>query len=769
MLFLARQLALRCREQLGSPTILIIVDREDLETQSGKLFCRSKHYLEDEAVEVFETRKKLAEEMSTRKTGGVYITTIQKFAESTGLLTERSNVICMSDEAHRSQNNIGSKLSIQTEGEPDKIGARITYGFAKYLRDALPNATYVGFTGTPIDETIHVFGDVVDQYTMKESEEDGLTVPIKYDPRLARVFLNKEQANKVEEYYRLCADEGATPEDIAKSKAAMSSMEMIIGDEDVLHRVARDIIDDYKRRTETTDRVQKAMIACADRTIAFRLYKIMRELQPDWFEKKKALNELVLTADEKEKLKDIAFVNMVMTRGKDDEKELYDLLGDKDYRSKFLDPEFKSEKSNFHIAIVVDMWITGFDVPCLTMLYNDKPLSKHTLIQTISRVNRRYGTKEYGFIIDYIGIREEMKKAMKKYGGDVGPQEDLDTAHEILKNELQLLQERLSGLVFDRFFGDNDLERLQFIQEAAEYILANSVERKGEVSFLKLFKEHVKRLRSAYNICNPAGTLTDEEVTWSQCFMGICSYVNKMTATEHDTESMNRHVEQMVQEAILASGVERVMNEGVEENIFSDSFTKEVEDIKMPFTKFQILCKLVAKAIRAYSRTNKIQAEHFQKMLEETIDAYNTRDKLTFTNDVTQNVVNDVYDLVSYKINGLSNKLMDVLKELKTDSESFKALGITFEEKAFFDVLVEVRENHGFEYADDRCIELAKKIKALIDDTAIYADWLNNDNLKSKLASQLTYLLYKEGYPPQWDEEVFQKVLEQVENYKKYE
>ena len=211
------------------------------------------------------------------------------------------------------------------------------------------------------------------------------------------------------------------------------------------------------------------------------------------------------------------------------------------------------------------------------------------------------------------------------------------------------------------------------------------------------------------------------------------------------------------------------MNEGIEENIFSDSFTKEVEEIKMPFTKFQILCKLVAKAIRAYSRTNKIQAEHFQKMLEETIDAYNTRDKLTFTNDVTQHVVNDVYDLVSYKINGLSNKLMDILKELKTDSEKFKVLGITFEEKAFFDVLVEVRDKHGFEYADDRCIELAKKIKALIDDTAIYADWLNNDNLKSKLASQLTFLLYKEGYPPQWDEEVFQKVLEQVENYKKYE
>lgn len=766
MLFLARQLALRCKEQLGSPTILIIVDREDLETQSGKLFCKSKRFLEDNAVKVFETRQELAAEMSTRKTGGIYITTIQKFADSTGLLTERSNVICMSDEAHRTQNNLGSKLSIRTDGEPEKIGAKVTYGFAKYLRDALPNATYVGFTGTPIDETVHVFGKVVDQYTMKESEDDEITVPIKYDPRLARVFLNKEQADKVEEYYRLCADEGATPEDIAKSKAAMSSMQVIIGDDDVLHRVARDIIDDYKRRTASTDRLQKAMITCIDRATAFRLYKVMRELQPDWFEKRKALNELTLTADEKSKLSDIAFVNMVMTRDKDDERELYDLLGDKEYR-KFLDSEFKSEKSNFHISINVDMWITGFDVPCLTMLYNDKPLSKHTLIQTISRVNRKYGTKEYGFIIDYIGIREEMKKAMKKYGGDISPKEDLEIAHEILQNELQLLRERLVGLNFSRFFGDNDLARLQFIQEAAEYILSNNIERKGELSFLKLIKEHVKRLRSAYSICNPAGILSDEEVMWSQCFMGICSYVNKMTATEHDTESMNRQVEQMVNEAIIASGVERVLDEGIEENIFSDTFSKELDEMKMPFTKFQILCKMVAKAIRAYSRTNKIQAEHFQKMLEETIDAYNTRDNLTFTNEVTQNVLNDVMDIVSYKVNSLSNRLVDIFKELKADSEKFKELGITFEEKAFFDVLVEVRDKHQFEYADERCIELAKKIKLLIDDTAIYADWLNNDNLKSKLASQLTYLIYKEGYPPQWDEEVFQKVLEQVENYKR--
>lgn len=781
MLFLARQLALRCKTQLGSPTILIIVDREDLETQSGKLFGRSKRFLEDEAVKVFESRQELATEMTLRKSGGVYITTIQKFAESTGLLTERSNVICMSDEAHRTQNNLGTRLVIndgsknkdtnanEALAEAEKLGAKVTYGFAKYLRDALPNATYVGFTGTPIDETVHVFGDVVDQYTMKESEEDGITVPIKYDPRLARVFMNKEQAEKVEAYYKMCADEGATPEDIAKSKAAMSSMQVIISDDDVIERVAKDIIADYIKRTEGIDRLQKAMITCIDRPTAFKLYKMMREQMPIWFEKKKALNELTLTADEKEKLHDVAFVNMVMTTDKDDEKELYQLLGggaSKEYR-KFLDTEYKSEKSNFRIAIVVDMWITGFDVPSLTLLYNDKPLSKHTLIQTISRVNRKFMDKEYGFVIDYIGIREEMKRAMKKYGGELPPAEDLDIAHGILKNELKILQDLLAKLEFKPFFGDNDLVRLQFLQTAAEYILANSVEKKGEVSFMKRFKEHVKRLRSAFNICSPAGILPDNEVMWSQCMMGICSYVMKMTATEHDVESMNKHVEQMVKEAILASGVEKFFEDDKEENIFGDTFVHELDDVKMPYTKFQLLCQLVAKAIKAYRKTNKLQAEKFQVLLEKVIDDYNTRDKLTFTNEVTQGVVDGVVNIVDDKINSLTDRLEQILKDLKVDSEKFKELGITFEEKAFFDVLTEVRDNHKFEYSDDRCIELAKKIKLLIDDTAVYADWLNNDNLKNKLASQLTVLIYKEGYPPEWDDEVFKKVLDQVENYKK--
>ena len=578
--------------------------------------------------------------------------------------------------------------------------------------------------------------------------------------------MNQEQAEEVEAYYKVCADEGAVAEDIAKSKKAMASMMAILDNEDRIKRVAKDIVEDYKKRIETTPRLQKAMVTCADRKIAYKLYKAMRDVEPIWFEKKKALDESLFTEKEKEKLNEVAYVNLVCTRDPNDEKELYDILGDKEHR-KFLDSEFKSTESNFHIAIVVDMWITGFDVPCLAMLYNDKPLSKHTLIQTISRVNRKYKDKEFGVIIDYLGIRNEMRQAMKKYGGDPTPKDDLEVSHEIFANELQILKEMLAKLNFSQFMEGKKLQKLQFLQDAAEYILANSVEKKGEVSFIKNYIGHVKRLRSAYNILNPAGELNEEESAMAQCLMAVSSYVIKMTATKHDTTHMNRHVEKMVQEAIFSSGVETLFDEeGSEENIFSDKFMTELDDVKMPNTKFQLLIKLIKKAIGAYRKVNKVQAEMFDAMLQKVVDEYNTRDNLTFTNDVAHATIDAVAGIVDDKVKDLTDKLVELFKNLKADSQKFKELGISFEEKAFFDVLVNVRDTHGFEYPDEDCIKLAKKIKVLVDDMTIYADFINNNNLKSKLASDLMMLLYKEKYPPQWSQDVFQKVLEQVDNYK---
>ncbi len=769
MLFLARQLILRCSDKINTPTILIIVDREDLEMQAAKLFCNSKTFLCDNSIKIFEDRRELMNEMSTRNSGGIYITTIQKFTSQMGLLSERSNIICMSDEAHRTQNNDGSKLVIKDkqDGQSENAGAFVSYGFARYIRTALPNATYVGFTGTPIDEAIHVFGDIVDQYTMQESKEDGITVDIKYEARLARVFLNKEQAKLIEEYYRQCEDDGARPEDVDKSKLLMSSMNVILGDPGRLQRLAQDVVQHYEKVCEDRpDLLQKAMIVCSDRKIAYTLYRKIEEIRPQWCQPVKALDETQYTADELERMEEVPYVNIVTTRGKDDPKDMYDQIGDDDHR-KFLDKQFKNEQSNFHIAIVVDMWITGFDVPSLAVMYNDKPLQKHTLIQTISRVNRRYKTKEYGLIVDYIGIRENMMKAMKKYGGGgdgTGPG-DVEAALAILREELQILKDLTSDLDFTPFLSGTPIERLMFLQTAAEFVLAQPGLEK--MSFATMFKGHIKRLRAAYNICNPAGVLSEEETVWSQCLMGIAAFIGKITGTKYNVETMNRKVEQMVKEALSCTGVETILDSENEEDIYSEEFIKEVDGMEMPHTKFQLLLKLLQKAIKEYGKTNKTRADHFDALLSQIVDTYNTRDKLTFANDVATETLDAVSKIVEDKVKSLTEELKDLFAKLKKDKEEFKKLGITFEEKAFYDILIDIRDRNKFEYADETCLELAKEIKKLVDNSSIYADWINNGNIRSTLASQLIVLLYSYQYPPDWNDEIFERILEQVENYKK--
>ena len=787
MVFLARQLVLRGKKQLGSPTIVILVDREDLQSQAGKLFINSSDFLSNGEVRVIDSRDDLAKELGNRGSGGIFICTIQKFCEATGLLSDRTNIICFSDEAHRTQNNLGSKLRIvddtekrgelknagvlePQDKETDKLGAFITRGFAAYLRDALPNATYVGFTGTPTDDCIHVFGAVVDKYTMREAVRDGITVDIKYIPRLARVSLNKEQADAIEAYYKLCSDEGATPEDVAASKKAMSSMEDILGNEDRLARVAADIANHYETMcSDKPDVVQKAMIVCSNRPIAYKLYCALRKERPDWFVPRRAADESKLSKQELESLMELPLVNIVATRNKDDKpQEMYDLLGDKPYRQ-MLDTQFKEENSNFRIAIVVDMWITGFDVPCLAVLYNDKPLQKHTLIQTISRVNRKYPGKEYGLIVDYIGIHENMQQALKMYGGDeLGISEDeLNIALKVFLNELQIIKDLMHNFNVAEFFTAIPLRRLFILQEAAEFVLTQILPEKP--TFKTRFVKHVKRMKQAFNICHPAGVLSDDDTSWAQFFMGVSSYVSKMIGSQHDTESMNRAVSAMVEEAIKVQGVESLFSEeDREEDIFDDDFMKKLEDVKMPNTKFQMLVKMLKKVISDYKKVNKVAAKRFEELLQKTIDEYNTRDNFTFTNETASATIQAIQDEVTAKVDNLSQQLVDLFAQLNVDKAKFKELGISFEEKAFYDILVDIRDKNNFEYADERCIELSKKIKQLIDDTAIHADWLNNNNLKKTLASNLMMLLYHNQYPPQWSQEIFDKVLDQVENFRTY-
>jgi len=746
MLFLSRLIAQRDNEAFNNPTIIILTDREDLDTQTSELFVTATKYLHEEDVRSIESRDDMEKTLKNRPSGGIYITTIQKFCEKTGLLSKRNNIICISDEAHRTQTSIGAKLK-----KTDK-GVFTTYGFGYYLRTSFPNATYCGFTGTPIDETIAVFGEVVDSYTMKESSDDGITVRIAYEPRLARVIVSDEQAKEIQKYYEQCAEQGSTEEQIEESKRAMSRMTAILGHPDRLHRLAVDIADHYDALcTEKPGIIQKAMIVCADRPLAFQVLKEILSIRPDWGIARKAEDESTLPKEQIDKLIPLPKINLVATQGQNDEKELYDMCGTKEYRKK-LDKQFKNDYSNFKIAIVVDMWITGFDVPSLAVMYIDKPLQKHTLIQTISRVNRVFDGKDKGLVVDYIGIKNDMLEAIKRYGGpQESPIDELNISIGIFRNHLALIDELLVTFNASKFYSGTPLERLNCLNAAAEYVQTS---KEMQTRFMGLSR----RLKSAYMICFPSGEVSDTETSKAQFYLAIRSIIYKQTKGDApDAEIMNRVVEDMVREAITCTGIESIVDDHKQVDLFSEDFLLELQSVKMPITRFNALLKLLRKAITAYGRTNKVKAIEFDERLKRVVEEYNSRDKLVFTSEVVADFVN-----------GLSDQLIQILNDLRDDKASFEKMGITYEEKAFYDILIKVRDDHGFPYEDEKCLILAKKIKELVDDKAQFADWSTRDDIKNQLNMDLTVLLYKNGYPPEWDEEVFEKVMEQAENFKKY-
>lgn len=794
MAFLARQLALRCTDipQIGSPTIVMIVDRDDLQKQGAKLFTKSKEFLNLGEVSVVPNRKILREELGARESGGFYICTIQKFCDrkddKIGVINERSNIICFSDEAHRTQIENAKKIQFSKDAD-DNMKAMVSKPYAKVLREALPNATFVGFTGTPISETYQTFGDEIDRYTMDQAVADGLTVSIKYHPRIAKVLLDKEKVKEIENYYKKCADDGATAEDIEASKKAMSSMEIILGEPSRLERLAVDIHDHYVSScANDPKRVQKAMVVCSSRTIAFGLLKKFQEKYPEWFVEKKVADGVSVNDEEMQELKPMPFMAMVASVGSNDPTEMYNYLGGvkNSQRSEELDAAFKQDQSNFHIVIVVDMWITGFDVPSLTYMYNDKPLKKHLLIQTISRVNRKYPGKEYGWIVDYIGIRDNMREAMKLYGGNtsIAPtSDDVEQATYVFREELEILKDLFSGYDLKPFLDLNSDPALRYtlLAKAAEYVFVSTQELQTEsksgksvskVSFKTYFLKTVKRMRAAYNICQPSGELGDQESALAQCFMAIAGFVRKMSGTSDvDTDTMNRRVAKMVEEALKYNKVESVFETGEQEDIFSPEYFEKLSDVKMPASKLELLVKMLRKQIKEYSKTNQMAAKKFQEMLEETINQYHERRKhltLEEAGVAQEKTVDEI-------IKNATEQALRILNDMKADRESFRKIGLTFEEKAFYDILMALRDEYNFEYGvdknvdgvvvNDKCKSLAKKIKEIIDVKSSFADWLNNQIIRDQLKFDIKVCLIKNGYPPQYSPEVFRKVMEQVENF----
>lgn len=793
MAFLARQLALRCSniQEIGSPTIILIVDRDELQKQGAKLFTKSKEFLNLGEVSVVKNRAQLRQELGSRQSGGFYICTIQKFCDreddKIGLINERKNIICFSDEAHRTQLEHSRKIQFSKDTD-ENMKAMVSKPYAKVLKEAFPHATFVGFTGTPIAETYQTFGDEIDRYTMDQAVADGLTVSIKYHPRIAKVLLDQTKAKEIENYYKKCADDGATYDDIEASKRAMSSIEVILAEPSRLERLATDIHDHYIASCDADPgRVQKAMIVCSSRKIAYSLLLKFKDKYPEWFEEKKSSDGVNVTDDELKELKSMPFMAMVSSVGSNDESEMYNYLGGvkNDRRSEELDVAFKQEKSNFRIVIVVDMWITGFDVPSLTYLYNDKPLKKHLLIQTISRVNRKYSGKDYGMIIDYIGIRDNMREAMKIYGGDtsVAPtSDDVEQATTVFREELEVLKQQFSGYDLAPFLNPDcdPFERYKLLSKAAEYVFASTQMlytegnvKDNRISFKSYFLNTVKRMRNAFDICQPSGNLGEEESALAQCFMAIAGFVRKMSGTSDvDADTMNRVVSKMVEEALKYNQVESVLESGEEEDIFSPEYFEKLSDVKMPATKLELLVKMLRKQIKGYSKVNQLAAKSFQEMLEKTIAEYHERRKHLTAEEAgaTQEIASE--DIIK----AATEQALEILRQMNKDRESFRKIGLTFEEKAFYDILIALRDQHNFEYGEDKeidgvlindkCKSLAKKVKEIIDTKSSFADWLNNQNVRNQLKLDIKICLIKNGYPPQYSPEVFNKVMDQVENFK---
>jgi type I restriction enzyme R subunit len=729
-----------------SPTIILITDRTDLDSQLSESFTNAKGYVGDNTIISVESRSHLRALLQGRQSGGVFLTTIHKFNEDIELLTERNNVICISDEAHRSQINLDQKIKI-TENGIEK-----TYGFAKYLHDSLPNATYVGFTGTPIDATLDVFGPVVDSYTMTESVRDEITVKIVYEGRAAKVLLDNKKLQEIEKYYEESERLGASEYQIEESKKATTNMNSILGDPDRIKAVAKDFIAHYSKRIEEGSSVKgKAMFVCSSRKIAYKLYKQILELKPEWAAILSTEENSELSEKEQKEIKPMGRVKMIMTRGKDDPTALWDLLGNKEYRQE-LDKQFKNAKSNFKIAIVVDMWLTGFDVPFLDTIYIDKMLQKHNLIQTISRVNRKFVGKNKGLVVDYIGIKKAMNLALAQYNEiDSENFEDISKSVVIVKDHIDLLGKIFHKFDSSKYFSGSSLEQLQTLNKASEFALKTQ-------DLEKRFMHLVKRLKAAYDICAGSETINDLQRDQIHFYLAVRSIIFKLNKGDApDAAQMNAKVSAMMKEALQSDGVEEIFKLGgdneTQQDIFDEDYLAKIQKIKLPNTKIKLLQQLLLKAISDLKKVNKTQGVDFSKKFQSLVERYNERKDDTLQSEVLEDFTDEIIDL---------------FYALKKEKDSFGDLGIDLEEKAFYDILKKLAHKYDFDYPEDKLIILSRLVKITVDDKSKYTDWSERADIKAELKMDLIILLAENGYPPVDRDEVYKEIFEQAENYKKY-
>ena len=712
MVFYAHML----QEALNSPTIVVLTDRNDLDDQLYGQFSKCKDFLRQTPVQA-ESRENLKKLLDGREANGIIFTTMQKFEESEEPLSERRNIVVMADEAHRGQYGLTEKIDSKT--------GKIKIGTARVIRNSLPNATFIGFTGTPISQkdknTREVFGEYIDVYDMTQAVEDGATRPVYYESRVVKLNIDKNTLALIDKEYDLMAL-NADPEVIEKSKKQLGQMETLLGDDDVINSLVNDIIKHYEENREHL-LTGKAMIVAYSRTIALKIYHKILELRPNWNEKGK------------EK------VAVVMTSGNDDPEEWREIIGNKKHKEELAN-KFKKADSPLKIAIVVDMWLTGFDVPSLATMYVYKPMAGHNLMQAIARVNRVYADKEGGLVVDYVGIATALKQAMNDYTvrdrNNYGNPDISTQAYPKFKEKLEVCQDLFHGYDYSKFKTGSDLDRSRAIKEAINFIIAPNYKDRKE-TFLK----EALMLRQALSLCQ--SIVQEDDRIEAAFFEAVRVLVMRLTTSGENKKislpEMNERINELLRQSIKSDGVINLFSDVKEKfSLFDPKFLEEISKMKEKNIAVEILKKLIAEQVSIYKRTNLVKSEKFSEIIQAIMNKY---------------------------INGLITnaevieELLKIAKQISEAQKEGEELGLNAEELAFYDALTKPKAVKDF-YKNEELVAMTKELTDTLRRNKT-VDWQNKQFARAKMMLMVKKLLKKYKYPPEEEQSAIDTVMTQCE------
>ena len=707
MVFYAHQLV----QHLPEVTIVVVTDRKDLDNQLFGQFCRCQDFLRQEPQNA-QSREDLGNLLRNRKSGGIIFTTIQKFEEGDSALSTRRNIIVMTDEAHRSQYG---------DEHWDMKSLTMKKGFSQKMREALPGASFIGFTGTPISDrdrdTEEVFGNYIDIYDMSQAVDDGATRPVYYESRVVNLNLDPETIQLLDEEFDRLADEGATEEQIMKAKQEHSRLEVLLGEDATIDALVKDIIKHYEQN-RAQELTGKAMIVALTRGIAIKIYRRMLELRPGWTEK----------------------VKVVMSSSNQDPEDWQPIIGNEAYK-KELARKFKDNDDPMKIAIVRDMWLTGFDVPSLATMYVYKPMRGHNLMQAIARVNRVFPGKEGGLIVDYVGIAQALKSAMQQYTNrDRRRFGDPDIAKTALlkwKEEMEICRDQLHGYDYSRFFSDDNTQRALAITGGANFLLEPSKQQ-----LKKNFTEHSNLLHNATTLCR---SLLDEQQKAEVCYMDALRVMMLKLSQQGkiSRHEINQRIGDLIRQSVKSDGVINLFGDKkVEFSLFDEAFLKEIKNMKERNIAIELLKKLMHEKIKQQKKTNIIQSDLFSEMLQLCLSNYM---KGLLTNEE------------------VIEELLKMAQQMKQAEAEAGDLGLTPEEKAFYDAL-STPEGVRQAYSDEEFVALTRELTDVLHRNRTI-DWNRKDSARARMRVMVKRLLKKYKYPPEGAKKALETVMRQCDHW----